>query len=78
MIQAFCPGSTKGWLAIGAVNARKPLRVYAFGDDAATGEIKLCSSMDFSWRGEWQMPKPGGGANVTAAVTKSDYGRPGS
>jgi len=76
MIQAFCPGSTKGWLAIGAVNNRKPLRVHAFGDDGAGG-VKLCAAMDFTWRGEWQMPKPRGG-DTRAAVTKPSYGRPGN
>lgn len=76
MIQAFCPGSTKGWLAIGAVNNRKPLRVHAFGDDGAGG-VKLCAAMDFTWRGEWQMPKPKGG-DTRAAVTRPTYGRPGS
>ena len=75
MIQAFCPGSTKGWLAIGAVNNRKPLRVHAFGDDGAGG-IKLCAAMDFTWRGEWQMPKPKGG-DTRAVVTRPTYGRPG-
>jgi hypothetical protein len=76
MIQAFCPGSTKGWLAIGAVNNRKPLRVYAFGD-GQDGRMKVCAAMDFTWRGEWSMPKPKGG-DTTAAVFKPDYGRPGS
>lgn len=74
MIAAFCPGATKGWLAIGPVYTRKPLRVHAFGDDGQGG-IKLCSAMDFTWRGEWQMPKPKGG-NTRAAVTKPNYGRP--
>lgn len=74
MIAAFCPGSTKGWLAIGPVYTRKPLRVHAFGDDGAGG-VKLCAAMDFTWRGEWQMPKPKGG-NTRAAVTKPTYGRP--
>ena len=76
MIQAFCPGSTRGWLAIGAVNSRKPLRVRAFGDDQAGG-VKLCATMDFTWRGEWQLPKPKGG-NTRQAVFRPDYGRPGS
>ncbi len=74
MITAFCPGATKGWLAVGPVYTRKPLRVHAFGDDGAGG-IKLCAAMDFTWRGEWQMPRPKGG-NTRAAVTKPTYGRP--
>ncbi|MBI1404702.1 MAG: hypothetical protein GC145_01085 [Caulobacter sp.] len=76
MIQAFCPGSVKGWLAIGAVNARKPLRVYAFGDDGSGG-VRKCAAMDFTWRGDWQMPRPKGG-DTRKAVFRPDYGRPGS
>jgi hypothetical protein len=76
MIQAFCPGARRGWLAIGAVYARKPLRVHAFGDDGSGG-VRLCAAMDFSWRGEWTMPRPGR-TDVTSAVFKPDYGRPGS
>lgn len=74
MVQAFCPGSTRGWLAIGPVYTRKPLRVHAFGDDGQGG-VKLCAAMDFTWRGEWMMPRPKGG-NTRAAVTKPTYGRP--
>lgn len=76
MIKAFCPGASKGWLSIGSVIARKPLTVYAFGDDGAGG-IRKCATMNFSWRGEWQMPRPEGG-NTLGAVTRPDYGRPGS
>jgi len=57
MVQAFCPGSTTGWLAIGAIAHAQPLRVHAFGDDPATGEPRLCAAMDFAYRGEWRMPR---------------------
>ena len=77
MIQAFCPGSTKGWLAIGAIGFRKPMRVHAFGDDPTTGEPRLCAVMDFSFRGEWRMPGPTNGG-VTDRVFRPDYGRPGA
>lgn len=77
MIQAFCPGSTKGWLAIGAIAFRRDLRVHAFGDDPATGEPRLCAVMDFSFRGEWRMPGPAN-AGVTDRVFRPDYGKPGS
>jgi len=56
MVQAFCPGSTRGWLAIGGIGHR-PLRVHAFGNDPATGEPRLCAAMDFAFRGEWRMPR---------------------
>jgi len=78
MVQAFCPGSTKGWLAIGTIAHLRDLRVHAFGDDPATGEPRLCAVMDFSFRGEWRMPGPTNGAGVSDRVFRSDYGRPGS
>lgn len=60
MVQAFCPGSTRGWLAIGAIDHARPVRVHAFGNDPATGEPRLCATMDFTWRGEWVTPKDNG------------------
>ena len=57
MVQAFCPGSKSGWLAIGSLAHAQPLRVHAFGDDPATGEPRLCAAMDFAFRGEWRMPR---------------------
>lgn len=57
MVTAFCPGSTRGWLAIGAIVHAKPMRMHAFGDDPATGEPRLCGAMDFDWRGEWRTPR---------------------
>lgn len=78
MIQAFCPGSRKGWLAIGGIAFRRDMRVHAFGDDPASGEPRLCAVMDFSWRGEWRMPGPVN-PGVTQRVFRPDYGRrPGS
>lgn len=57
MVQAFCPGSKSGWLAIGAISHAQPLKVHAFGDDPATGEPRLCAEMEFAYRGEWRMPR---------------------
>ncbi|HEX6859350.1 MAG TPA: hypothetical protein VF138_04015 [Caulobacteraceae bacterium] len=57
MVQAFCPGSTKGWLAIGPIAHARPLRVHAFGDDPRTGEPRLCGVMEFDYRGEWRLPR---------------------
>lgn len=71
MVQAFCPGATRGWLAIGAIAHQRDLRVHAFGEDAA-GQMRLCSVMDFTWRGEWRMPNPNA-ADVTARVMRPDY-----
>ncbi len=77
MIQAFCPGAKEGWLAVGPFVHARELRVHAFGADAG-GEPRLCSVMDFSWRGEWRMPNPNT-SDITARVMSPDYvRRPGS
>jgi len=76
MITAFCPGSTKGWLSIGQVGSRRDLRMFAFGDDPATGEPRLCGDMLFSFHGEWRMPGPTNDG-VTDRVFAPDFGRPG-
>ena len=57
MVEAFCPGSKSGWLAIGSIAHAQPLKVHAFGDDPATGEPRLCAEMEFAYRGEWRMPR---------------------
>lgn len=77
MIQAFCPGSSRGWLSIGPIAPHRDLRVHAFGDDPATGEPRLCATMDFAFHGEWRMPGPINDA-VTDRVFRPDYGKPGS
>ena len=77
MIQAFCPGSTRGWLAIGAIAHMRDMKVHAFGDDPATGQPRLCAVMDFTFRGEWRMPGPIGNRTTDRAF-RPDYGKPGS
>lgn len=61
MVRAFCPGSTKGWLAFGPVKVRRPLEIRAFGDDPATGKARHCATLQFAFRGEWKTQAPGGG-----------------
>lgn len=57
-IRAFCPGATRLWLGFSRIAVRRDLRVQAFGDDLkAPGQARLCGTLDFSWRGEWKMPK---------------------
>jgi hypothetical protein len=76
MIRAFCPGSTKGWLAVSDLTSHRALRVYAFGD-TPQGAVRICAKMDFAFRGEWRMPGVPG-IDPTSAVFKPDYGYPGS
>jgi hypothetical protein len=76
MIRAFCPGSTKAWLVIGALEHARDLKVHALGDDPATGRLHLCASMDFAWHGEWKLPS-GNKSDPVAPIFQPDYGRPG-
>nr|WP_295107382.1 hypothetical protein [uncultured Caulobacter sp.] len=62
-VRAFCPGSTRLWLSFSTIVIRRDLRIQAFGDDPKAegpdGEkrARLCGTLDFSYRGEWRLPK---------------------
>jgi len=69
-VRAFCPGSTRLWLSFSTIVIRRDLRIQAFGDDpkaapktpgdgpdAKTAKAHLCGTLDFSYRGEWRLPK---------------------
>ena len=57
-VRAFCPGSTRLWLSFSTIVVRRDLRIQAFGDDPkAEGKARLCGTLDFSYRGEWRLPK---------------------
>ncbi len=59
LIHAFCPGSTRAWLAFGRLLEGQPLRVRVIGDapkDAPGGEARLCHTLAFNYRGEWKVP----------------------
>ncbi|UAL10746.1 hypothetical protein [Caulobacter segnis] len=56
--RAFCPGSTRLWLSFSTIVIRRDLRIQAFGDDPkSAGKARLCGTLDFSYRGEWRLPK---------------------
>ena len=76
MIRAFCPGSTRAWLVIGALEHARDLRVHALGDDPATGKPHLCATMDFSWHGEWKLPSRNK-SDPISPIFQPDYGSPG-
>jgi hypothetical protein len=65
LIQAFCPGSRRAWLAFGRLVEARPLRVQVIGDDPAGGPARLCHTLDFAYRGEWKLP---GGQGVPASA----------
>jgi hypothetical protein len=56
LIHAFCPGSTRAWLAFSRLVEGKPLRVQVIGDAPGGGASRLCHTLDFSYRGEWKTP----------------------
>jgi hypothetical protein len=61
-VRAFCPGSTRLWLSFSTIALRHDLRIQAFGDDPqmvgkAEGKARLCGTLDFSYRGEWRLPR---------------------
>jgi hypothetical protein len=59
-IRAWCPGSTRLWMAIGRFAYSKPLTLTALGDDPARpGAARVCARMEFSFRGEWKLPGRG-------------------
>lgn len=62
-VRAFCPGSNRLWLSFSTIAMRRDLRIQAFGNDPkAEGQdggkrARLCGTLDFSYRGEWRLPK---------------------
>ncbi|HXQ13304.1 MAG TPA: hypothetical protein VN814_01630 [Caulobacteraceae bacterium] len=59
LVHAFCPGSSRAWLAFGRLVEGRPLRVQVIGD-APGGRAKLCHTLDFNYRGEWKLPSGAG------------------
>jgi hypothetical protein len=53
MIRAFCPGSTRAWLAFSRISVTEPLRVQVIGDGPKGGPTRLCETLEFNYHGEW-------------------------
>lgn len=62
LIQAFCPGSRRAWMAFGRLLEGRPLRIRVVGDSPAGGPARLCHTFEFEFRGEWKLP---GGPGVS-------------
>ena len=56
MVRAYCPGSTRGWMVFSPLRVRAPLTIHVLGDDPATGKARLCTTLRFTFRGEWKAP----------------------
>jgi hypothetical protein len=69
LVRAFCPGSTRAWMAFSRLVEGRPLRVQVIGD-APGGSAKLCHTLDFNYRGEWKLPP------VSPPVRPSDLKEP--
>ncbi len=58
LVAALCPGSKRGWLAIGKPVYGQDLRVAVIGDTPAVTP-RLCRNLQFTFRGEWRLPNDG-------------------
>ena len=59
-LRAWCPGSTRLWVAIPGFGYSRPLNIVAVGDDPAhPGTTKVCARMAFAFKGEWKLPRRG-------------------
>jgi hypothetical protein len=56
LIRAFCPGSSRGWMAFGRLAVGRDLRVQVMGDSPGGGPARLCRTFQFTYHGEWQVP----------------------
>jgi hypothetical protein len=58
LISAMCPGADKGWMAFGLIKLDQDLRIRVLGRDAASGQTRLCRTLDYAFHGEWTAPPP--------------------
>ncbi len=56
MIAALCPKSKRAWLAFGRLRAYHDLRIRVLGDDGAGNGAHLCTTLEYSFHGEWKLP----------------------
>jgi len=71
-VRAFCPGSTRLWLSFSTIALRRDLRIQAFGNDPKEdGKARVCGTLDFSYRGEWRLPRKHDGPDPMSDWTDS-------
>lgn len=54
--RALCHGSDRAWLAFGLIKEGRDLKVRAIDRDPATGQARLCLTLDYAFHGEWSLP----------------------
>lgn len=53
--RVLCPGASTVWLVMGRVRPVRDLTIHAVGQ-GATGQVLLCRTMEYRYRGEWTAP----------------------
>lgn len=53
--RVLCPGATTVWLVMGRIRPVRDLTVHAVGQ-GASGQVLLCRTMEYRYRGEWTAP----------------------
>jgi hypothetical protein len=56
LIRAACPLTDRAWLAFGALKPNRNLVIHALGHSPINNKVHLCTTMEFSWHGEWKLP----------------------
>ena len=56
-VRAVCPGAERAWLVIGPLERFRNLKIQAVGRDAGAPAARACSSMDFTFYSDWQLPE---------------------
>ena len=56
LIEAFCPGSKRAWMAFSPVRRDQDLSVKVVGDSPGGGGPRLCRDFAFNFHGEWLAP----------------------
>jgi hypothetical protein len=54
--RALCHGSEKAWLAFSPIREDRELQVSAMGRDPATGQTRLCITLNYAFHGVWGLP----------------------
>ncbi|MBN8551550.1 MAG: hypothetical protein J0L52_01475 [Caulobacterales bacterium] len=53
--RVLCPGASTVWLVMGRIRPTRDLTIHAVGQGAG-GQVLLCRTMAYHYRGEWAVP----------------------
>lgn len=57
LIRVACPGSARGWMAVGPIRYGEDLTLHILGDDPLKGGARLCGTYQYRFKGEWKLPE---------------------